>query len=426
MSAPASTPESATAAPAPSQAPIVSLGWADKRAFPRHLRGMLALDDFEPAAQRYLPRPIFGYISGGAETNASLRNNRAVFDELAFIPEPVADTTARTTAATLFGQTYSAPFGFCPMGGTSLAGYRGDLVLARVAAEENIPMIMSEAALTPLEAVRAAGRTAWYQSYPPGNPEIIEAIVVRVARAGFDTMVVTVDVPVPSNRENNVRNGFNLPLRPTPSLAWECLRRPRWLFGTFLRTLVVQGMPHYENMGPRVPLISKSGVRGYGRRDQLTWDHLALIRRLWKGRLVLKGILDRASARRAREAGMDGVIVSNHGGRQLDGAIAPLRALPAIVDEARDMVVMLDSGVRRGTDVMKALALGAKFVFAGRPFIYAAAIGGEAGVRHAVRLLRDEIERDAALLGLLSPSQITAQHITAARGAAFLDDVMRR
>ena len=403
-----------------------SLGWTDKRSFPRRLRSVLALEDFEAAARDYLPRPIFAYISGGSESGATLRNNRAVFDEIAFVPQPIADTTRRTLATTLFGQTYAMPFGFCPMGGTSLAGYQGDLVLARVAAAANIPMIMSEAALTPLEQVRAAGPTTWYQTYPPGNAEVIAKIIERVERAGFDTMVVTVDVPVPANRENNVRNGFNLPLRPTPALAWECLLHPRWFCGSFLRTLLVHGMPYYENMGPRVALISKSGVRGYGRRDQLTWEHLELMRRLWKGRLILKGILDPGSARRARESGMDGVIVSNHGGRQLDGSIASLRALPAIVEQAKDMVVMLDSGIRRGTDVLKALALGVKFVFVGRPMICAAAIGGETAVHHAVNLLRDEVDRNIALLGISSPAEMSPRLLSPAHGTEFLTEALRR
>jgi len=398
-----------------------SLGWVDKRSFPRHLRSMLALDDFEGAAKRYLPRPIYGYVSGGSETNASLRGNREAFDEIAFVPRTIVDTSRRSLRTTLFGQTYDAPFGFSPMGGTSLAAYQGDIVLARVAAEANIPMITSGASLTPLEKVREAGRTSWFQAYLPADDEVIEELIGRAARGGFDTLVVTVDVQVPANRENNVRNGYNAPLRPTARLAWDCLLRPGWLFGMFVRTLLVHGMPHYENMGPRVPLISKTGVRGRGRRDALAWKHIELMRRLWKGKLVLKGVLDGENARIARESGVDGVIVSNHGGRQLDGAIAPLRALPAVVAQAGDMTVMMDSGVRRGTDVLKAFALGAKFVFVGRPILYAAAIGGDAGVHHAVKLLRDEVDRDMALLGVSSPAEMSTDYLTAARGAGFLE-----
>jgi len=387
------------------------------KSLPRRLRMVLALDDFEAPARRYLPRPMYGYVSGGAETNESRRQNRAVFDELSFVPRVLVDVSARSIETTLFGREYDAPFGFAPMGGTSMAAFEGDIVLARVAAQSNIPMIMSGASLTRLEDVRAAGRTAWFQAYLPGETGPITQLTERVARAGFDTLVLTVDVPVGANRENNVRSGFNRPLRPTLRLAWDSILRPRWLTGMFLRTLLTHGMPHFENMGERVPLITATGERDRGRRDQLSWQHVELMRRLWKGKLVLKGVLNREDARLARESGVDGVIVSNHGGRQLDGAAAPLRVLPAIAAEARGMTVMLDGGIRRGTDVLKALALGAQFVFVGRPILYAAAVARDAGVRHAVKLLTEEIDRDMALLGITAPAQmkrgllVDARHI---------------
>ena len=397
-----------------------TLGWRDKRTLPKHLREMLALEDFEAIARRRLPRPIYGYVSGGVETNASLRANRAAFDEIAFVPKMLVDTSMRSLATSLFGQTYAAPFGLAPMGGSSLAAYQGDIVLARSAAEANIPMITSGASLTALEKVKQAGRTSWFQAYLPGEDPVITQLVERAARAGFDTLVLTVDVQVASNRENNVRSGYNSPLRPTPRLAWDCMVRPHWLFGMFLRTLLTHGMPHFENMGPRTPLISSTGVRSSGRRDKLTWRHVELMRRLWKGKLVLKGILDPGDARIARESGVDGVIVSNHGGRQLDGAVAPLRALPGVKAEAGSMTVMMDSGIRRGTDVLKALALGAQFVFVGRPFLYAAVVAGDEGVAHAIKLLREEIDRDMALIGIASLADMGAHRLTAAKGADFL------
>jgi L-lactate dehydrogenase (cytochrome) len=387
----------------------------------RALRKILSLEDLEAAARRHLPRPIFGYVSGGSENNASRTDNRAVFDEIAFVPRVLVNVAARTQKASLFGHSYDMPFGLAPMGGTSLAAYQGDLVFARTAAALNIPMIQSGASLTPLEKVKEAGRTSWFQAYLPGEHNAITALVERVARAGFETLVLTVDVPVPANRENNVRNGYNAPLRPTLRMAWDCSLRPRWLLGTFLRTLVNQGMPHYENMGPRTPLMSRTAVRDRARRDHLNWEHVELMRRLWKGNLVLKGVLDRQDARIARESGVDGVMVSNHGGRQLDGTTAPLRVLPEIAAEAGRMTVMLDSGLRRGTDVLKALALGAQFVFIGRPFLYAAAIAGDAGLQHAVRLLREEISRDMAMLGITTLAEMTRERLMPAKGNAFLN-----
>jgi L-lactate dehydrogenase (cytochrome) len=375
------------------------------------LKDLLSLEDFEDAARRVLPRPIFGYAAGSVETGASLRANLAAWDELAFVPRMLVDTAARTQKAVLFGRTYDAPFGIAPMGGTSMAAYQGDVVLARAAAQANIPMLMSGAALTPLEQVRAAGPTAWFQAYVPGDDETIGRLVDRVERAAYDTLVVTCDVQVASNREHYIRTGFHTPLRPTLRLAWDSAVRPRWLFGMLLRTLLTQGMPHFENMGPRVPLISRTGKRDPGRRDRLSWKHIEGIRRRWQARLVLKGILDPADARHARELGIDGVIVSNHGGRQLDGAVAPLRVLPGILAEAGGMTVMMDGGVRRGTHVLKALALGASFVFVGRPFFYAAAVGGQGGVAHAIRLLRDEIDRDMALLGVTALAEVTRERV---------------
>jgi L-lactate dehydrogenase (cytochrome) len=383
------------------------------RTLPRRLRMILALDDFEAPARRYLPRPMYGYVSGGAETNASLRANRAAFDSHALVPRVLVDVSGRSTKATLFGREYSAPFGIAPMGGSSMAAYQGDIVLARAAAAANVPMIMSGASLTRLEDVRAAGRTSWFQAYLPGDDAAIRTMVERVARGGFDTLVLTVDVPVGANRENNVRSGFNRPLRPTLRLAWDSALRPRWLCGMFLRTLITHGMPHFENTGVRAPLITRTAERYTGPRDKLSWPHVELMRKMWKGRLVLKGVLDPRDARIARESGVDGVIVSNHGGRQLDGAMAPLHALPAVAAEAGDMTVMMDSGIRRGTDLLKALALGARFVFVGRPFLYAAAIAGDEGVQHAIKLLREEVDRDMALLGITALAQMTRERLAA-------------
>ena len=378
---------------------------------------MLSLEDFESAARRVLPRPIFGYISGGVETDTSLRGNRAAFQDFAFVPRVLVSTRGRNQKRTLLGRSYSLPFGFAPMGGTSLAAYQGDSVLARTAAALNIPMIQSGASLTPLERVREIGATAWFQAYLPGSPEIIQPLVERVARAGFETLVLTVDVPVTANRENNMRSGYSSPLKPTARLAWDCIVRPRWLFGTFGRTLKNHGMPHLENMGyERIPVLSGNIERPRLARDGLCWEHLELMRRLWKGKLVVKGVLAKEDARVARESGVDGIIVSNHGGRQLDGAVAPLRVLPGIAAEAGNMAVMMDSGIRRGTDVLKALALGAHFVFVGRPFLYAATVAGEEGVRHAAKLLREEIDRDMAMLGIGSLDQMSREFLVPSQG----------
>lgn len=377
----------------------------------RQMQRIFCLDDFEAAARKHLPRPVFGYVSGAAETNASLSDNRRAFSELAFIPRVLIDISKGSQQTSLFDQTYAAPFGIAPLGISALYAYRGDLVLARAAMAAKLPMIMSGSSLIPLEDVARECKDTWFQAYLPGDVAQITALIERVARAGFGKLVVTVDSQVAPNRENYLRAGFTAPLRPTVRLAWDGITRPRWLFGTFLRTLFRHGMPHFENnFATRgAPILSPSVVREWSERGQLDWTHFALIRRLWKGTLVIKGILDADDARIAREAGADGIIVSNHGGRQLDGAVSPLRVLPAIVAACPDIPVMMDSGVRRGTDVLKALALGAKFVFVGRPFGYAAAIGGAAGVNRAIALLFDEIQRDMAMLGITRLSALGPQ-----------------
>ncbi len=384
---------------------------------PRRLRNVFCLDDFEAPARRFLPRPVFGYVSGGVETDSARDANRAALAEWAFLPRILVDTRGRHQKTTVMGRSYDLPFGFPPMGSTALAAYRGDRVLAQVAAELNTIMIQSGASLTPMERVHEIGPTAWFQAYLPGEREIIVPLVERTQRAGFDTLVLTVDVQVIANRENNLRSGYGSPLRPTPRLVWDCAMRPRWSLGVLLRTVLRHGMPHVENMGfGRMPVLGFAERPGMA-RDGLSWEHLQLIRRMWKGKLVLKGVLSPADVRIARASGVDGIVVSNHGGRQLDHAVAPLRMLPAVVAEAGHMTVMLDGGIRRGTDVLKALALGAKFVFIGRPMLYAAAIAGDAGVHHAVSLLKAEIHRDMAMLGILSLDQMTRDLLVPARGA---------
>ena len=193
------------------------LSLVDKRALPRALRNYLALQDFIDQARKVLPRPIYGYITGGVENNISLRGNREVFDEIGFVPKPLVDTTQRSMKTELFGKTYSAPFGFAPMGGTSIATYQGDLVLARAAEAANIPMMMSGTSLMKMEDVRAASNNTMFQAYLPGDEDRISETFERAAAAGFETIAVTVDVAVAANRENNVRAGFNNPLRPTPA-----------------------------------------------------------------------------------------------------------------------------------------------------------------------------------------------------------------
>jgi L-lactate dehydrogenase (cytochrome) len=258
--------------------------------------------------------------------------------------------------------------------------------------------------------VASESKDAWFQAYLPGDPKEMMALLERVKAAGYGTLVITVDVPVGANRENNMRAGFSTPLKPTLRLAVDGLTHPRWLFGSFLRTIAAHGMPYFENNYATrgAPILSPNVLRDYSDRGNLSWADLARIREFWQGRrLIVKGILHPDDARKACELGADAIVVSNHGGRQLDGAVAPLRVLPEIVAACGEVPVLFDSGIRRGTDVVKALALGAKFVFLGRSFGYAAAVGGLEGVHHAFRILQVEIDRDMAMLGINSLAELS-------------------
>ena len=397
-----------------SASPMASYAEPSSVTLPAALRNMLSLHDFEAAARRRLPRPIFGYIAGAAEDNASLRDNREVFDEYVFSTRVLRDVSKRSQAVELFGQRYSSPFGIAPMGINALTTYRGDLVLARAAQQAGILSIMSGTSLIPMEDVARESPATWFQAYIPGDQERIDALIDRVERAGFGTLVVTVDIPISANRENNIRTGFSTPLRPSLRLAWDGIVRPGWLLGTFLRTLLRHGMPHFENSFATrgAPIMSSTVLRDFSARDHLTWRHIEAIRRRWKGPLVVKGLLSVEDALAAQRVGADGIVLSNHGGRQLDGAASPIRVLEAVVAAmGRDYPVLIDSGFRRGSDVLKALALGARMVLVGRPFNYAAAVAGEAGVAHAIGLLRDEVDRNLAMLGVTGCAELGPQHL---------------
>ncbi|HYF16691.1 MAG TPA: alpha-hydroxy acid oxidase, partial [Ramlibacter sp.] len=261
------------------------------------------------------------------------------------------------------------------------------------------PFVLSGASLVRMERVAEANPRTWFQLYAAEAAADNEQLLRRAAACGIGTLVVTVDVAVSGNREDDVRNGYTSPLRPTARLALGALARPRWLWGTALRTWRQEGLPHFENFSAdRAPVLSRTATRVH-RRDTFDWASLARLREVWRGQLVLKGLLAEQDAELARRAGVDAVVVSSHGGRQLSTAVGPARALPDIAGAAGGMAVFCDGSVRRGGDVAKLCALGASLAFIGRPMLYAAAVGGVAGVRHAIGLVKQELLRDLALLG---------------------------
>jgi L-lactate dehydrogenase (cytochrome) len=380
----------------------------------KRLAKVFCLNDLEPIARKFLPKSIFSYVVSPAETGKSLRDNAAVFDEISFIPRVLRNVSQRHIRKTLFGKEWSAPFGISPMGISALTAFNGDIVLATAAQAEDIPMVMSGSSLTRMEDITNVAPQSWFQAYLPPTSERIAALVERVAQAGYKTLVVTVDVAVRGSTEQYERAGFVSPIKPNMQMVWECLTHLGWSCGVLLRTLFKSGVPHFENgdSDHRIPVIAKNVVREFSGRAHLDWEEIQKIRKQWHGNLILKGILHPDDAVRAKNEGADGIIISNHGGRQLDGAISPMRMLPAIRSAVGDFPLMIDSGFRRGTDVLKALALGADFVFVGRPFNYAASVGGIDGVCKAIQILKKEIEMGLGMLGETSLAGVSAEHLS--------------
>jgi L-lactate dehydrogenase (cytochrome) len=372
------------------------------------LKGVLDLGDYQRLAKSRLPRAVYGYVANGVEADVARDDNRKSFQDWRMVTRVLRDVSRRTQATELFGHRYAAPFGIAPMGAAAVVAYDADNRMARAAAAANIPFVLSANSITPMEELVGNNPNAWFASYQSPEPEKVEAMVERVARAGIKVYVVTVDVPVSSNREDDKRAGYSMPLRPTPRLTWDGLTHPRWLIGAAGRTVLRRGIPVISNLEATggVSLLSRKVATIAGHSD-FTWKSAELIRKFWKGPLVIKGLLSSEDAKIARESGVDGIVVSNHGGRQLDGAVSPMDVLPEIKAQSGDMAVLIDSGFRRGTDVLKALALGADFVLIGRPFLFAAVLAGEAGVQHGISLLSKEIDIDQALLGLGDIADVT-------------------
>jgi len=381
------------------------------------MRKILDLDDFERVVRRKLPRAVFGYVKHGSETETSLRSNRAVFDQWRFITRVLVGVAERSQGVTLFGRRYEAPFGISPMGGSALVGYDAHNVMARAAAAARIPFILSANSIIPLEEVAKQNADTWFAAYQSATRSAVIGIADRCVRAGIRVLVVTADVAVHSNRESDPRNGFGFPVRPTPRLTWDVLTHPRWMLGVLARTVAKRGIPRMVNLEPGGgPSLFSAQMKGSTAHPALSWEHIRIMREHWKGPLVIKGILSPQDVALARDHGADGVILSNHGGRQLDQAVSPLEMLPAAIEAAGGLTVMIDSGYRRGTDVLKALALGAHAVFVGRPFLYAAAHGGQGAVAHGISLLREEIDKDMALLGVRRIEELSPEMLIRAGG----------
>lgn len=369
------------------------------------MKSVVNISDLRTRAQQRLPRVVFDYIDGGADAERTLRENCRVFDDLTFRPRGGVATPAVDLRVSLLGQSFALPFLLAPIGSSRMFFPRAEEHAARAAGSAGTGYILSTLSGCRLEDVKAAtAGPTWYQVYLVGGREVAEAAIARARAAGYSALVVTVDTPVAGNRERDARNGTSAllsgnPITMLPHLG-QMLARPRWLTG-FLGdgglmqfpnvVLPGSGPMKYESVGPALA------------RSVVTWADLAWIRDAWGGPIVVKGILIGDDARRAVDEGASAVIVSNHGGRQLDGVASGLRALPEVVAAAgTSLDVLMDGGIRRGSDIVKALCLGAKAVLVGRGYAYGLAAAGEPGVSRAIEIFRADLIRTLTLLGVSS------------------------
>ena len=371
---------------------------------------MAALDDcynifdMREAAKRRLPRGIFEFVDRATEDHLAVADNRAGFQDIKLRHRALVDVSGRSTKTMLFGKEVSLPMIIAPTGAAGLCWYRGELQLAKAAAEAGIPFAMSTASMTAMEEVAdQAGGRLWFQLYVWKRRDLSYQVIERAKQAGYEALVVTVDSAVSPNREYNARNGFSAPLKPNLRMAIDIALHPGWSLGVMGRYLRTTGMPKQENFPPE---FQESITRGVGdradgmRRDSLTWDDVKKFREMWPGLLMLKGVNRVDDALKAINYGVDGIIVSNHGGRNMDSAPATIRVLPEIAEAVGEKAtVILDSGIRRGSDIVKALALGAKAVLTGRATLYGTAVAGEAGAAKAIQVIQTEMDKTMAYTG---------------------------
>lgn len=376
-------------------------------------KSALNIADFRELARRRLPDALFQFVERGNEDDVALRNNRAAFERIKLRPRVLVDVSKRDQSVTVFGRRQPTPLAIAPTGPTGYVWHRGEVALARAASRAGIPLTLSSAAATPMEEVVREGGDGpkWFQLYMSADRALSLRLVERAWAAGFETLVFTVDSVIASNREAVERTGFSIPFKLTPRSVVDLAMHPRWLFGTMARYLLTTGVPALPNYP--IPDQKNPARGGVAMKDEtITWETLRIVRALWPGKLVIKGILDPRDALSALDNGADGVIVSNHGAVMLDSAMAPIDVLPEIVAAVNGRApVFVDGGFRRGTDIVKALALGASAVFLGRATLYATAAGGEAGASRALDLLRAEIDRTMAVLGCQSLADLRRDHV---------------
>src|SRR6185312_10218787 len=364
----------------------------------RRLKRIHSIADFRAAALRVLPRMVFDYVDGGSGTESTLRENAAAFERVRLVSAAPVDVAKRSLAISLFGREFPLPLIVAPLGLASSFWVKGELALARGAARHGIPWVLSNNASVLFDEAMAAGNgPKWFQLYVPPNREATKTWARMAREAGFEALQITVDTAVPSRRLRDIRRGFSMPFAWTPAKLFDVVTHPDWT-----RRIGPHGIPRPRLMF-HVPWAEPGAAPDMRTRlsPSLDWDLIRWFRDEWKKPLMVKGLADPRQARIALEAGIDAVVISNHGGRQLDGAVATIDILPEFVAEVGGKLpILIDSGFRTGTDVVKALALGATAVQLGRAAAYAVATAGEEGVAHAIGIVKSEIDTAMALCGV--------------------------
>ena len=371
--------------------------------------GCYNIADLRSRARRRLPLGVWEYLERGVEDERGMARNRAALDTITYTPRVLRNVESVDTRTTILGRRSAFPLAVAPTGAAGLVWFEGDKALARAAARRSVPFVVSSASTLDFEQIWSAGDAPWFQLYMWENRDLSFAVLERAAALGCEVLFVTLDMPVPPNREYLLRNGFGTPFRLNARNTLDILAHPRWLAGVMGRYAFSGGVPSQANLPNtlRNKVTQSASPGALFKQDNLVWEDLAAIRSVWPGKLVLKGVLHPADAERAAKAGADGIVVSNHGGRSLDGSPASIDALPRIVDAiGGDVEILFDSGIRRGSDIVKALALGATAVMAGRATLYGLGAAGQAGVERAIDLLYQEMRNTMALLGITSVTQI--------------------
>jgi isopentenyl diphosphate isomerase/L-lactate dehydrogenase-like FMN-dependent dehydrogenase len=372
----------------------------------------LSVADLRDMAKRHLPRGIFEYVARGIDEDRALAGNARGFDEIELVPRVVRDVSGASAACTLFGLPSAAPIAVSPTGFASLLWLDGEIGSARAAAKAGVPFALSTGSITPMEQVKdAAGGRLWLQLYVWPQRDMTRELIARAKKAGYEALIITVDTPVAPFRPYNLKNGFSIPFKISRRNAFDIASHPRWLLNVVMRRYLKSGPMVAENYPAqlRVPVAAaKPGKFNLPFCDNVNWDEIKAFRRLWDGPVLLKGVMAPEDAERAVNAGCDGVIVSNHGGRNLDSAIAPIRILPEIVDRVgQRATVLLDSGVTRGSDIAKALALGANGVMAGKAPLFGVAAAGEVGAQRALEIMIEELLRVMTNVGARDVASLT-------------------